>query len=72
MKLQEIESWDTKYQDDLYYLKKSQPDLIKKALFIPRRSRIQRTEKRSQSGVILFGKKAEITPGEAAFINACL
>ncbi|MCD4817831.1 MAG: helicase [Candidatus Cloacimonetes bacterium] len=45
LKLQEIESWDTKYQDDLYYLKKSQPDLIKKALSIPRRSRVQRTEK---------------------------
>ena len=59
LKLQETESWDAKYQDDLYYLKKSQPDLIEKALSIPRRTRIQRTEKKSKSGVIIFGKKAE-------------
>jgi superfamily II DNA or RNA helicase len=59
LKLQEQESWDTKYQDDLYYLKKSQPDLIEKALTIPKRSRIQRTEKKSKSGVIIFGEKAE-------------
>ncbi|HHE37641.1 MAG TPA: helicase [Candidatus Cloacimonetes bacterium] len=59
LKLQEQESWDTKYQDDLYYLKKKKPELIEKALSIPRRSRIQRTEKKSQSGVIIFGKKAE-------------
>lgn len=59
LRLQEIESWDSKYQDDLYYLKKSHPDLIEKALSIPRRSRIQRTVKKSKSGVIIFGKKAD-------------
>lgn len=59
LKLQETESWDAKYQDEFYYLKKKKPKLIDKARSIPRRSRIGRTVKKSKSGVIIFGKKAE-------------
>ena len=59
LKSQETESWDAKYQDELYYIEKKKPELIEKALSIPRRSRIQRTEKKSKSGVIIFGKKGE-------------
>ncbi|MEA3295780.1 MAG: C-terminal helicase domain-containing protein, partial [Patescibacteria group bacterium] len=59
LELQEAESWDAKYQDELYYLKKQKPELVEKAMSIPKRSRIQRTEKKSKSGVIIFGKKGE-------------
>ena len=59
LKLQEEESWDTRYQEDLYYLKKSAPELIEKAREIPRRSRVRRTAAKERSGVIIFGKKGE-------------
>lgn len=60
---QEEKSWDTDYRKELNRIERDQPDLIEHARQIPKRTRIGRTEKKDQSGVILYGKKA----GESAF-----
>ena len=60
---QEEKSWDTDYRKELNRVKRKHPDLIKQARQIPKRTRIRRTEKKNESGVMLYGKKA----GESAF-----
>jgi superfamily II DNA or RNA helicase len=57
--LQEEESWDTQYQEELYYLKKTRPEWLEKAKEIPHRARIRRTAGKDTAGVIIFGKKGE-------------
>ncbi len=53
----EEESWDAKYINFLKEIESSNPELIKKALEIPKRSRIRRSVKTEKSGVIVFGRK---------------
>ncbi len=53
----EEESWDAKYINLLKEIELSNPDLIKKALEIPKRSRIRRSVHKERSGVIIFGRK---------------
>jgi len=60
---QEEKSWDTDYRKELNRIKRNEPELLNAARKIPKRTRIGRTEKKEQSGVILYGKKA----GESAF-----
>jgi ERCC4-related helicase len=55
--LEAKESWDAKYLNELGKLKTHNPDLIKKALDLPRRIRIKRTKENDTKGVIVFGKK---------------
>lgn len=58
MKEQEAkESWDTKYLNELSKLKTQNPEVIRKALELPRRIRIKRTRQTETKGVIVFGKK---------------
>ncbi len=53
----EEESWDAKYINFLKEIESSNPELIKKALEIPKRSRIRRSVQTEKSGVIVFGRK---------------
>lgn len=58
MKEQEAkESWDAKYLNELGRLKAQNPDLVRKALDLPRRVRIKRTKETETKGAIVFGKK---------------
>ncbi len=54
-------SWDAPFLDELEKIKILKPDLIKKALTIPERTRIRRGVKKEYRGVILFGKKGKDT-----------
>jgi len=77
MKEQEAkESWDAKYLNELGKLKSHNPDLIRKALDLPRRVRIKRTKETADKGVIVFGKKGSdyifkigISPTEFSTLN---
>jgi ERCC4-related helicase len=58
MKEQEAkESWDAKYLNELSKLKSHNPEIIRKALDLPRRVRIKRTKETDTKGAIVFGKK---------------
>ncbi len=52
----EKESWDTKYRQLVDAVPKEHID---KALKIPHRSKIKRTQKKEKEGVIVFGKKGD-------------
>lgn len=56
---QEAESWDAKYINEYDNICNSKPDLLKKARDIEHRSKICRSEKREQQGVMVFGRKGE-------------
>lgn len=56
-KLQEEKSWDVEYRNILNQLKSAEPDIIEEARKVPKRSRIRRTVKKDNNGVIVFGKK---------------
>lgn len=51
------ESWDAKYLNELSKVKSHNPELLRKALELPKRIRIKRTAETSSKGVIVFGKK---------------
>jgi len=51
------ESWDARYLNEINKLKNSNPELIRKALELPRRVRIRRTKETDTKGIIVFGKK---------------
>ncbi|OQY73823.1 MAG: hypothetical protein B6D44_06130 [Ignavibacteriales bacterium UTCHB2] len=51
------ESWDAKYLNELSKLKVSNPEMVRKALELPRRVRIKRTLETETKGIIVFGKK---------------
>lgn len=78
MKEQEAkESWDAKYLNELSKLKSHNPELIRKALELPRRVRVKRTEETPAKGVIVFGKKGNdyifkigTSPTEFSTLNA--
>lgn len=78
MKEQEAkESWDAKYLNELSKLKSHNPEIIRKALELPRRVRVKRTEETIAKGVIVFGKKGNdyifkigTTPTEFSTLNA--
>ncbi len=53
----EEESWDAKYIDLLKKLKTTHPEIIEQALKIPKRTRIRRSVKKQNSGVLVFAKK---------------
>jgi len=55
---EEQESWDAKYINLLHQIENSSPEEIQQAMSIPKRSRIQRTN-RSKKGVLVYGKKGE-------------
>ena len=58
MKEQELkESWDAKFLNELTSLKGSNPEIIRKALELPRRVRIMRNNITEIKGVVVFGKK---------------
>lgn len=58
MKEQEAkESWDAKYLNEIGKLKSYNPELIRKALDLPRRVRVKRTKETDTKGIIVFGKK---------------
>lgn len=56
-KLQEEKSWDVEYRNILNQLKSTEPNIIEEARKVPKRSRIRRTVKKDNNGVIVFGKK---------------
>ncbi|HQN72416.1 MAG TPA: helicase-related protein, partial [bacterium] len=58
-KAQEEESWDAKYRNQLYFVKKLTPELFEAALTLPFRSRVKRTKRVEKSGVLVFGRKGE-------------
>jgi superfamily II DNA/RNA helicase len=78
MKEQEAkESWDAKYLNELNKLKNSDPEIIRRALELPRRCRIKRTKETDAKGIIVFGKKGNdyifkhgTSPTEYATINS--
>ncbi len=53
----EEESWDAKYINILKKMEKLNPNMIKQALSIPKRTRIRRSVKKKNDGVLIFGKK---------------
>ncbi len=58
MKEQEAkESWDAKYLNEVNNLKSYNPDILRKALDLPRRIRIKRTKESTTKGALVFGKK---------------
>lgn len=59
LKNQEKLSPETKYENFIKKLRRSNPEIIEKALLIPNRVKIKRTKKSKKSGVIVFGKKGE-------------
>lgn len=59
LKNQEALSPETKYENFIKTLRKSNPELIEQAQSIPKRVKIRRTERTEQSGILIFGKKGE-------------
>jgi len=59
LKAQEELSPETKYENFIKRLRRSNPELIKEALKIPKRTRIKRTVKKERSGILVFGKKGD-------------
>jgi superfamily II DNA or RNA helicase len=53
----EERSWENDHRNLLNYIKAHNPELLQESLNIPKRTRIQRTVKKDESGVIVFGKK---------------
>jgi len=56
---QEELSWDVKYRNELGILKNKHPDILQKAMAVPHRARIRRTEKKDTAGVIVFARKGK-------------
>ncbi|MFA5778776.1 MAG: helicase-related protein [Elusimicrobiota bacterium] len=56
---QEELSWDVQYRNELGILKVKHPDVLQKAMTVPRRARIRRTEKKDTAGVIVFARKGK-------------
>lgn len=56
---EEQESWDAKYREKLERVKQKNPELYKKAKEIAPRTKIKRTKKFDQEGVIVFARKGE-------------
>jgi len=54
---QEEKSWDVEYLNLLNGIKSGRKEILEEALKIPLRTRIKRTVKKSNSGVLIFGKK---------------
>jgi len=54
---EEEESWDTSFRQELENLKNHHPDIYEAAKDIPRRTKIRRSEKIDQSGVLVFAEK---------------
>ncbi len=59
LKSQEVLSPEAKYENFIKKLRKSNPEIIEKALAIPKRIKIRRTQKAKQSGILIFGKKGD-------------
>ncbi|NLZ72712.1 MAG: helicase [Bacteroidales bacterium] len=59
IEIQEVLSPETKYENFIKTLRKSNPKLIEQAQSIPKRVKIRRTEKTEQSGILVFGKKGD-------------
>lgn len=59
LKNQEELSPESKYENFIKQLRKTNPELIEEALSIPKRTKIKRTKKAESSGVLLFGKKGD-------------
>jgi len=54
---QETLSPETKYENFIRNLKTQKPELVDVIREIPKRARVKRSEKKSKSGVVVFGKK---------------
>lgn len=63
---QEHLSPETRHENFIRNLRISQPDIVQKAMELPKRCRIQRTQKKDLSGVVVFARKG----GEYAFRHA--
>jgi len=59
IKDQDKQSWDVEYINLLNSMKKTQPEIVKESLKLPKRVRIKRTAKKGKKGVVVFGKKGE-------------
>ena len=57
MALADDRSWETPFLNFYFKLKDSNSEALLDAMKIPLRTRIQRTEKKSERGVMVFGKK---------------
>ena len=66
MKAQEELSPETQHENFIRNLRSSQPELVQKAMEVPKRCRIQRSEEKDISGVVVFARKG----GEYAFRHA--
>lgn len=66
MAAQEELSPEAHHENFIRNLRISQPDIVQKAIELPKRCRIQRTKKKDLSGVVIFAKKG----GEYAFRHA--
>lgn len=63
MAAQEELSPEARHENLIRNLRSTQPDIVQKAMELPKRCRIQRTKKKDLSGVVIFAKKG----GEYAF-----
>lgn len=54
---EEKESWDAKYLNELNHIKAIDRAIYLKAIELPRRIRIKRTQETAEKGVLVFGKK---------------